>query len=102
MASGRQIEIEQRPSWEACSVRGRVVDVQALARGEKVQPAKEGEEVDVQTVLITPPGTTAWNPAFDVTPASLIEGIVTEVGVAEKGDAHEYDLKKFVEEATRA
>ncbi|BGP40712.1 S-methyl-5-thioribose-1-phosphate isomerase [Rhodotorula kratochvilovae] len=102
MASGRQIEIEQRPSWEACSVRGRVVDVQALARGEKVQPAKEGEVVDVETVLITPPGTTAWNPAFDVTPASLIEGIVTEVGVAEKGDAQEYDLKKFVEEATKA
>ncbi|TNY20809.1 hypothetical protein DMC30DRAFT_351681, partial [Rhodotorula diobovata] len=102
MASGREIEIEQRPSWEACTVRGRVVDIKALARGEQVQPAKEGEEVDVQTVLITPPGTTAWNPAFDVTPASLIEGIVTEVGVAEKGDAHEYDLRKFVEAATQA
>ncbi|GAA5931586.1 hypothetical protein JCM3775_006895 [Rhodotorula graminis] len=102
MASGREIEIEQRPSWEACTVRGRVVDIKALARGEQVEPAKEGEEVDVQTVLITPPGTTAWNPAFDVTPASLIEGIVTEVGVAEKGDAHEYDLRRFVEEATKA
>jgi len=102
MASGREIEIEQRPSWEACTVRGRVVDIKALARGEQVEASKEGEEVDVQTVLITPPGTTAWNPAFDVTPASLIEGIVTEVGVAEKGDALEYDLRRFVEEATKA
>ncbi|GJN91072.1 hypothetical protein Rhopal_004087-T1 [Rhodotorula paludigena] len=103
MASGRSIEIEQRPSWEACTVRGRVVDVKALAKGDEPQPAKEGEEVKVETVLVTPPGTQAWNPAFDVTPASLIEGIVTEVGVAEKQDgAQEYDLKRFVEAETKA
>jgi methylthioribose-1-phosphate isomerase len=30
---------------------------------------------------ITPPGTEAFNPAFDVTPAELISGIVTEEGV---------------------
>lgn len=103
MKSGREIEIEQRPSWEACTVRGRVVDPVELARGVEVQPAREGEEVPVETVLVTPPGTKAWNPAFDVTPASLIEGIVTEVGVAEKAaGASEYDLQKFVEERTRA
>lgn len=27
------------------------------------------------------PGITCWNPAFDVTPAKLITGIITEVGV---------------------
>ncbi|GAA5961278.1 hypothetical protein JCM8115_001534 [Rhodotorula mucilaginosa] len=103
MKSGREIEIEQRPSWEACTVRGRVVDPVQLARGVEVQPAKEGEEVRVETVLVTPPGTKAWNPAFDVTPASLIEGIVTEVGVAEKeAGASEYNLQKFVDERTRA
>jgi methylthioribose-1-phosphate isomerase len=103
MRSGREIEIEQRPSWEATTVRGRVVDIKALARGEQPEKVKEGEKVDVQTVLVTPPGTNAWNPAFDVTPASLIEAIVTEVGVVEKGEGEtEYDLNKFVKEATKA
>ncbi|GAA5991905.1 hypothetical protein JCM11641_003016 [Rhodosporidiobolus odoratus] len=103
MSSGREIEIEQRPSWEATTVRGRVVDLSSFAKGQQPQPAKEGEKVDVQTVLVTPPGTSAWNPAFDVTPASLIEGIVTEVGVAEKAQGEgEYDLRRFVQERTKA
>ncbi|KAL7339656.1 hypothetical protein BJY59DRAFT_720778 [Rhodotorula toruloides] len=103
MRSGREIEIEQRPSWEACTVRGRVVDPAKVAKGQMVSPAKEGEKVQVETVLVTPPGTNAWNPAFDVTPASLIEGIVTEVGVAEKKEGeNEYDLRAFVEEKTKA
>ncbi|MFZ2237119.1 MAG: hypothetical protein WAV67_12165, partial [Dokdonella sp.] len=29
-------------------------------------------------------GATAWNPVFDVTPASLIDAIVTERGVVER------------------
>lgn len=103
MRSGREIEIEQRPAWEACTVRGRVVDPSRIAKGDKVVPPKEGEKVQVETVLVTPPGTNAWNPAFDVTPASLIEGIVTEVGVAEKkAGESEYDLRAFVAERTRA
>lgn len=32
-------------------------------------------------------GITAWNPVFDVTPAHLIDAIVTEAGVIEKPDA---------------
>ena len=31
-------------------------------------------------VRVAPPGATVWNPAFDVTPASLISAIVTEEG----------------------
>ena len=33
---------------------------------------------------IAPPGALAWNPSFDVTPAELIDVIVTEKGVVEK------------------
>jgi methylthioribose-1-phosphate isomerase len=33
------------------------------------------------------PGATAWNPVFDVTPAALIDVIVTERGVVEKPNA---------------
>ena len=51
---GSQIPIEERSSLEVTEVRG---------------------------VRIAPPGTIARNPAFDVTPADLISGIVTEEGV---------------------
>ncbi len=39
------------------------------------------EVTDVRGVRIAPPGTEVRNPAFDVTPAELITGIVTEQGV---------------------
>lgn len=58
--SGEAIEIELRDSTELLSIGGRRVVV-------------EGAE--------------AWNPVFDVTPASLIDAIVTERGVIERPDA---------------
>ena len=30
---------------------------------------------------VTPPEATGYNPAFDITPAELVRGYVTEVGV---------------------
>ncbi len=35
----------------------------------------------MQTVSIAPPSTPALNPAFDVTPARLVTGLITERGV---------------------
>ena len=42
-------------------------------------------------------GIGVWNPAFDVAPADLITGIITEVGVAKKaeGDEKDFKLRKF-------
>jgi methylthioribose-1-phosphate isomerase len=51
---GSSIEIEERPADEVLQFRG---------------------------VAIAPPGTMVRNPSFDVTPAELITGIVTEEGV---------------------
>lgn len=39
------------------------------------------EVIEVRGRRIAPAGTAVWNPAFDVTPAELITGIVTEEGV---------------------
>ena len=39
------------------------------------------EVTEIRGQSIAPPGTTVWNPSFDVTPAELITGIVTEEGV---------------------
>ena len=53
---GAAIEVEHRPAEEVTTLAG---------------------------VPVTPPGTAAYNPAFDVTPPELITAIVTERGVAQ-------------------
>ncbi|XP_004287648.1 PREDICTED: methylthioribose-1-phosphate isomerase-like isoform 2 [Fragaria vesca subsp. vesca] len=44
-------------------------------------------------------GISVWNPAFDVTPASLIYGIITEKGVITKKGTDAFDIKGFVQNA---
>ena len=61
--AGREIPIEERGEDEVLRVEG--VDRSGV----------------VSDVRITPEGTPALNPAFDVTPARLVSGIITEVGV---------------------
>ena len=58
-ASGADIEIEMRDPEELLS--------------------HSGQRTVVESAI-------AWNPVFDVTPASLIDAIVTERGVIEKPD----------------
>jgi len=60
----REIPIEQRGGEELSQVTGRT------ASGE------------IATVTITPEGSPVANYAFDVTPASLVTGLITERGVA--------------------
>ena len=60
----KEIPIEQRSAEEVDFVQGRAADG-AVAR-----------------VRISPEGTRAANPAFDVTPARLVTGLITERGVA--------------------
>jgi methylthioribose-1-phosphate isomerase len=62
-ATGAGIPIEERSPEEVLSVEG-VDDSGAPAR-----------------VRVAPAGTTALNPAFDVTPHALITGIITPVGI---------------------
>lgn len=59
-----EIPIEQRAAHEITHLRGRT---------------REGAVLEVQ---IAAPGSNALNPAFDVTPARLVTGLVTERGVA--------------------
>jgi methylthioribose-1-phosphate isomerase len=47
-------------------------------------------------VRIAPPGTSARNPAFDVTPAELVSGLITERGIC---DASEQGLLGLFPEA---
>ena len=63
LADGMQIPIEERGADEVLRMTGRT------ASGE------------VLTVDIAAPGSPARNPAFDVTPARLVKGLITERGV---------------------
>ncbi|HXF52797.1 MAG TPA: S-methyl-5-thioribose-1-phosphate isomerase [Hyphomicrobiaceae bacterium] len=63
LADGFKIPIEQRSADEVLAISGRLPDG------------------SVVTVEIAAPGSPAGNPAFDVTPARLVTGIITERGV---------------------
>ncbi|WP_028582950.1 S-methyl-5-thioribose-1-phosphate isomerase [Desulfogranum mediterraneum] len=60
----REIPIEQRHQDEVLLVQGK---------------NRAGQ---LEQVAIAPAGTPAWNPAFDVTPARLVTGLITERGVS--------------------
>ena len=73
-----QIPIEERSAREVTHLHGRAVSG------------------DVVEVCIAPEGTHAANPAFDVTPARLVSGLITERGVVA---ANEAALRKLMENA---
>jgi methylthioribose-1-phosphate isomerase len=60
LEDGRAVEIEQRAAEEVLNLAGRRIAAE---------------------------GATAWNPAFDITPASLVDYLVTENGVIQAPDA---------------
>jgi methylthioribose-1-phosphate isomerase len=61
----KEIPIEERSADEVNFVQGR------------------GDDGAITRVRVAPQGTDAANPAFDVTPARLVTGLITERGVAE-------------------
>ncbi|XP_072925099.1 methylthioribose-1-phosphate isomerase isoform X1 [Hemitrygon akajei] len=71
----------------------------SLERGDQIvveeRPAEE--LTDVNGVRIAAPGIGVWNPAFDITPHSLITGIITEFGVHTPQDLR----KALAERATQ-
>ena len=69
--SGDAIVIEERPASEVTKIRG-------------LQENNATGSLSLDTISIAAQGISVWNPAFDVTPSMLIDGIITEVGVAEK------------------
>jgi len=65
----REIPIENRSEREVTHISGRLVDG------------------SVASVALTPEGSRAANPAFDVTPSRLVTGLLTERGVTEASEA---------------
>jgi methylthioribose-1-phosphate isomerase len=55
--------------------------------GIPIENRAESEVLQFGGHAVAPPAARAWNPAFDVTPAGLIDAIVTEQGVVTAPDA---------------
>ena len=62
---GRQIPIEERNEEEVKTIQGK------------------SDSGKLETVLLTPAQSPAANPAFDVTPARLVTGLITERGICD-------------------
>ncbi|MFN5457170.1 MAG: hypothetical protein ACK5BX_39120, partial [Bradyrhizobium sp.] len=69
VGEGRQIPIEQRSAQEVTEMTGRTADGR------------------IETVRIVPPGSPVANYGFDVTPARLVTGLITERGVLQADGA---------------
>jgi methylthioribose-1-phosphate isomerase len=69
LATGDLIPIEERTPSEVTHITGRLADG-AIA-----------------TVEVTPAGSAAANPGFDVTPARLVTGFITERGICAANEA---------------
>ncbi|KAI1447844.1 methylthioribose-1-phosphate isomerase [Annulohypoxylon stygium] len=85
--TGAGIKIEERKPEELTQISGAVVGNDRkvdVSRTERVATAHQGIAV--------------WNPAFDVTPAELIDAVVTERGVVVKGADGTFDFKDIMPE----
>jgi methylthioribose-1-phosphate isomerase len=73
--SGARIPIEERPSGEVSEVRG----IRWVSAGwRQAFPDKENP---IDSLCVTTDETPVRNPGFDVTPARLVTGLITERGV---------------------
>lgn len=69
----------------------------ALASGDRIE-IEERAAKEVIESSGAPEGMPCWNPAFDVTPAKYITGIITEKGVLKKAADGTFDVAGFVKE----
>lgn len=86
-ACGADIKIEERKPTEVTTMKGPIVN----------HTGDTGLTVSnyVQEIAIAADLHGAWNPAFDVTCHALIDCIVTEKGVVEKGEDGEFHFEKL-------
>ncbi|KAI0818437.1 hypothetical protein GGR55DRAFT_77054 [Xylaria sp. FL0064] len=85
--TGADIKIEERKPEELTQISGAVVGADGkvdVSRTARVATAHQ--EIGV------------WNPAFDVTPAELIDAVVTEQGVVVKGENGGFDFRDIMPE----
>ena len=58
----------------------REIPIEERSAAEVIRMTGQTEDGSLATIQVTPPGSGAANPAFDVTPARLVSGMITERG----------------------
>jgi methylthioribose-1-phosphate isomerase len=76
-----EIPIEARSEREVTHIQGLLTPAEGTAAGGGETAAP------LATVQLTPTGSRGFNPGFDVTPARLVTGLITERGVAAASEA---------------
>ena len=66
----------------------------------EIETRDDSEVTEINGVQITPEGAGVYNPAFDVTPARLITGIITEFGIARA--PYKESLRQIFDEHVKA
>lgn len=82
--SGCDIVIEERAGSEVTKIKG-IVD-----------GGNSTENRQLETINIAADGIDVWNPAFDITPESMIDAIITEHGVVEKSPDNTFHLEEVL------
>lgn len=68
-------------TFDLDSKTGENIPIEQRGSGEVVFQEGPGANGKITRIMVSNPGSDVLNPAFDVTPASLIKGIVTEKGI---------------------
>jgi len=79
--------------WSMCDGL-REIPIEERDAGEVAYMSGMAADGSVQAVRVIPAGSAAANPAFDVTPARLVTGIITERGICPPGE-----LQRMIKEA---
>ncbi|BFZ57366.1 S-methyl-5-thioribose-1-phosphate isomerase [Savitreella phatthalungensis] len=88
--TGQDIVVEERAASEVRQVSG------ALFEDDGITIKRDQAGVVMRGhVEVCLPEVQVWNPAFDVTPHELIDGIVTERGVYEKNGDGKFELERY-------
>jgi len=68
-------------TFDAACPNGSHIPIEARSEDEILYQEGPTREGRYEKILVCSPGSTAFNPAFDVTPARFITGIITEKGI---------------------
>ncbi|MEI6684316.1 MAG: S-methyl-5-thioribose-1-phosphate isomerase [Bacteroidota bacterium] len=74
-------------TFDASCADGSLIPIEARSEEEVLFQEGLTQDGRFEKILVCSPGSTAFNPAFDVTPAKYITGIITEKGIIAPGKA---------------
>ena len=74
------------PTFDLQCISGKDIPIEERSENEVLYQSGPDESGTIKEILVSSPGSHAVNPAFDVTPAKLIHGIITEKGIIQANE----------------